>query len=402
MAFRYEAYTEGGDTVTGTLEVDSEEAAEELLWHSNLTVLNLQRERKPLSLEEMLPTLMGPKKRDVITFTRQLTTLLSSGVSILPALRLLADETSNAIFANVLRTVAQDIQRGESFSQSLARHPAVFPTIYIRLAAVGEGTGRMETVLHQLADYLEKEEALLSKIRGAMVYPAIILCLATVVILVFLNFVLPSIMGLFSEFQAQLPLPTRALIMLTNVVKAIFIQIMLFLAALGGFLWWFIRTPRGKKLLDTVILKVPIIKTVVLKGQTARLSSTMSMLLAAGLSVTESMDLIIGSMQNMVLREALEKARTDVLEGISLSESLERRKVFPSILGQMMRVGEETGALTTNLDVLARFYEEETDRAVTQMVSMIEPAMIVGMGAFIAFLAVSIITPMYSVLQTIK
>ena len=428
MPYKYVAYTSAGEKVEGVLEVDTKDAAEESLrnsdmsiaevrggpsrtseirfkvhGNSDMTVVEIRRMRPALTLEELLPSLYAVKRREVIVFSRQLATLLTSGIAILPALRLLQSESTKKLFAKVLGQVIEDIQQGTSLSSAFAKHSTVFPPVFVRLIEVGEQTGNLDDILRRLADYLDKEESLVKKVQGAMVYPAIIISLAFVVALLFVNFVIPGMTGLFTEFKAELPLPTRILLGSSNLVRGNFIQIVVGLIVLIGGGLWYSRTPQGRRQIDYAMMKrVPLIKSVVTKGSMARLAGILSMLLAAGLPLTEIMELLKRTTQNVALLEALEQVRTDVLGGTSMSEALSRQAVFPPMLGHMVKVGEETGALAENLQTLARFYEEETDRAVTTLTSMIEPALIVAIGGFIAFLAISIITPMYSILETIR
>ncbi len=403
MAYKYLAYTSKGELSEGVMDAETEAAAEEALWRSDLTIVELKRVHPSLSLEEMLPTLFAVKKRDIIVFSQQMATLLSSGIAVLPALRLLKEESSKRVLAKVLGQVVDTIQQGLSLSEAFAMHPKVFPVLFIRLIEVGEQTGNLEAVLRRLAAYMEKEERLVGKIRGALIYPSVIIALAVMVALLFVNFVLPGISGIFTEFKAELPLATQILLSVSAVIRAYFLQIVLGLVLFAGGTVWYVRTESGRKRFDYLLMtKVPLVKGVVSKGGTARLASMLAMLLAAGLPLTETMELLIRTTENRALQEALSKVRTDVLGGLSMSAALSLQPIFPSMLGQMVKVGEETGALAENLNTLASYYEEETDRAVATLTSLIEPTLILAVGGFIAFLAISIITPMYSILKVIK
>lgn len=403
MAYKYVAYTSKGELAEGVMDAETEEAAEEALWTSDLTIVELRRIRPGLTLEEMLPSLFAVKKREIIVFSQQMATLLSSGIAVLPALRLLKEESSKRQLAKVLGQVVDTIQQGPSLSEAFAKHPDVFPVLFIRLIEVGEQTGNLEAVLRRLAEYMEKEEHLIGKVRGALIYPSVIIVLAVMVALLFVNFVLPGISGIFTEFKSELPLATRILLSVSAVIRANFVQIVLGLALLAGGLVWYVRTEAGRKRFDYLMMtKVPVVKGVVSKGCMARLASMLAMLLAAGLPLTETMELLLRTTENRALQEALGKVRTDVLGGISMSAALSLQPIFPPLLGQMVKVGEETGTLAENLMTLARYYEDETDRAVATLTSLIEPTLILAVGGFIAFLAISIITPMYSILKVIK
>ncbi|MDP2662849.1 MAG: type II secretion system F family protein [Dehalococcoidia bacterium] len=403
MAYKYVAYTSKGELAEGVMDAETEESAEEALWTSDLTIVELRRIRPGLTLEEMLPSLFAVKKREIIVFSQQMATLLSSGIAVLPALRLLKEESSKRQLAKVLGQVVDTIQQGPSLSEAFAKHPDVFPVLFIRLIEVGEQTGNLEAVLRRLAEYMEKEEHLIGKVRGALIYPSVIIVLAVMVALLFVNFVLPGISGIFTEFKSELPLATRILLSVSAVIRANFVQIVLGLALLAGGLVWYVRTEAGRKRFDYLMMtKVPVVKGVVSKGCMARLASMLAMLLAAGLPLTETMELLLRTTENRALQEALGKVRTDVLGGISMSAALSLQPIFPPLLGQMVKVGEETGTLAENLMTLARYYEDETDRAVATLTSLIEPTLILAVGGFIAFLAISIITPMYSILKVIK
>ncbi len=403
MAYRYVACASTGELTEGVLEVETEAAAEEALWRSDLTIVELQRLSKPLTIEELLPTLYAVKRRDIIVFSRQMATLLGSGIAVLQALRLLKEETSKKLFAKVLGQIIDTIQQGLSLSEAFSMHPNVFPPIFLRLLEVGEQTGNLEDVLERLANYMEKEEGLVRKIRSALIYPSVIIGLSIVVTLIFVNFVLPSITGLFTEFRSELPLPTKILLGSSNLIRDNSLVITIALVALAGGGYWYSRTPVGRKRIDhALITKIPLITNVVAKGSMARLASILAMLLSAGLPLTETMELLLRTAQNTAVLEALQHVRTEVLGGGSMSAAMARQSIFPPMLGQMVKVGEETGALAENLNTLARFYEEETDRAVTSMTTMIEPVLIIAIGGFVAFLAISIITPMYSILKTIR
>ncbi|MCL5074510.1 MAG: type II secretion system F family protein [Chloroflexi bacterium] len=402
MLYKYVAYGADSNLVTGTIEMDSEEAAEEALWRANLTVITLKPQRRWPTLEELFPTFFGVKRRDLIVMTRQLATLLESGIAILPALHLLADQASNRWLRRILREVANSLQEGNPLSRSLANYPLVFPTIYVRMIEVGEGIGGLDLVLRQLATYMEKEESLLNKIRNAMIYPAFVLTIAAGVVVIVVTFALPAMIGFFAEFKAQLPWTTRLLIAITEFVQVFKIHLLVTVVSLAAMFWWYSHTERGARQIDRFMLTMPLLGTVNLKGNVSRFCRTMSILLRAGLPLTEIMDLNIQTTQNRVIREALQQVRSDVLAGLPLSGAVDQRPVFPKMVPQMMRVGEETGTLDANLETLANFYEEEADRAIATITALIEPLMIVGVGIVVGFIALSVIMPMYTMLRAIK
>lgn len=402
MAYIYQAYTATGELVRGVLGVDTEAAAETALWQANLTVVRLQKQRELPSLDELLPTFFGAKRSDLITVSRQLATLLASGISIVAALRVLGGQVPKAGFRKALRKVVDDIQAGTSFSQACSQHPQFFSGIFVRLLSVGEETGRVDLILNQLAGYFEKEEAISRRIRSALGYPAFVFLLAIASVAVMINFVLPAMAGLYSEFRTELPVITKVVVAVAKFVQANGLIISLLLVTSGVLLWWYSRTPRGTVLLDSIVVRLPIIGNISLKSSTARLTRTMAMLLAAGVSITETLELVVQTTTSPTIRGGLMTVRSHIYTGMPLSQALASAERFPPLLSEVVGIGEQTGRLETNLEMLADFYQEETDRAISTLVSLIEPAMIITVGLIVGIVAVSVISPMYEIMQQVK
>jgi type IV pilus assembly protein PilC len=270
------------------------------------------------------------------------------------------------------------------------------------MVEIGERMGNMESVLRQLATYMEKREALTRKLRGAMAYPAFIISLAVGVAFLMITFTLPGIMGLFSEFEIELPLPTRILIAITDFSSAYRSQMVAGAVLVVTVLAVYLRTPIGQRHRDILLLKTPIIGDINIQSNVSQLCHTMSILLRAGLPMSEIMSLIVETMGNVIIKESFDRVRTEMLQGHGLSGPLREEKVFPRLLAQMVRVGEETGTLDTNLETLAVFYEEEADRKIGALTGMMEPLLMLVVGGMIGFLAVSVIQPMYSMMGSIK
>jgi len=399
MAYRYIAYTPQGKQVQGRLEAPSEQAAEDILWKQQYTVVSL-REIRESSVTRLLQARVTT--RDLIVFSRQLATLIESGIPIVRALQLLQEQMTNKRLREILGEIAVDIQQGKLFSESLARHKAVFPALYGRLIEVGEHAGNLEMVLRQMAIYMEKEEALIRKVRGAMTYPTVVTVIAIGVAILMLTVALPPLMTLFTNFDAELPLPTRLLLALTDFFSTYRLYIFggIVLLAASGFL--FVRSDVGRPIFDRTVLKIPLIGQVIVQGAVARMCRSMSTLLRAGISVPEILDMITRSQSNTVLRQAMEEVHSELLQGHGLAGPLGQQKVFSGMLVQMVRVGEETGSLDSNLETLAVFYEDEVDRAVTALTGALEPALTIFIGVMVGFVAVSIIMPMYSLMGAIQ
>ena len=402
MPYRYLAYTAEGQETQGTLDVESEQAAERILWERKLTVASLARAHTRLNLAAMFPTVLGPRPQDVILFSRQLATLSESGVALISALRLLAGQVSNREFGRVIGEIEEDINMGTSLNEAMAKHPLVFPPLYCRMISVGERSGNLGLVLRQLAVYIEKSQVTLSRVRGAMAYPAFVFALAIAVVLILINFTLPPMIGLFEEFDAALPLPTRLLLALTRFSSVYGVFVFVGFVALVLLSVLYVRQPSGRRLLDWILLKLPLIGKVNTQGMVARLSRTMSTLLQAGLPLPEVIGMTEETLGNVIVREALENVRQETLLGRGLSEPIARSGHFPKMLSFMVRVGEETGTLDSHLATVADFYDEEVDRALKQMTAILEPAMTIVVGLIVGFVAVSVILPMYDLLGAIK
>jgi type IV pilus assembly protein PilC len=402
LAYKYTAYAADGRVARGKLNVDNEEDAERILWDRGLTVVEIKPAAADLELARLFPTFFGPKRRDVIIFTQQLANLYESGVAIIPALQLLADESSNKALRSVLRQILDDVRIGTSLSAAMERHELVFPPIYTRMIRVGERTGNLGIILRRLAEYMEKELSTAQKLRSAMMYPAFILVLAFVVVGILINFTLPPLLSLYEEFDANVPTITQILLSVSGFLLRFRFHLFVLIVALILTGYTVIRRPWGRWRLDLLLLRMPILGKINLQGNIARLTRTLATLLQAGLALPESMALTRQTVTNVRLAEGLEKLRYAALQGRGISEPLSKLELFPNMLAQVVRVGEETGTLDSHLITMSDFYDEEVDRSLTNLTTFLEPAMIIFVGVIVAFVAISVIFPMYSLLGAIK
>jgi len=402
MGYRYLAYDDQGNPSRGMLDVETESAAERALWERNLTIIELAPARPPIDFQRIFPTFLGPKRQDLVIFSQQLANLVESGVGLVPALELLAAEVASAPLRKVLEEVLEEVQQGTPMSRAMAEHDLVFPEMYCRMVEVGERTGNIGFVLRELAGYLESEMEVSRKVRDAVSYPAFLLLFAIGVVILILNFTLPAMLGLYSEFNAQLPLPTRILISAASFFVSYRIHMFVTVAVLviAGFIYF--TRPRGRRQLDALLLKIPVIGTVLLHGEVSRIGRTLATLLQAGVSLPEALQLTRSIVTNRVISSAMETLRRESLQGRGLSEPIARTGLFPRMLSQMVRVGEETGTLDANLKTLAGFYDEEVDRSVKRVTGLLEPGLIIFVGLIVGFVAISVIMPMYSLLQNIR
>ena len=401
MPYKYVALTPSGEQVRGSLDATSEESAEQTLWESGYRVVTLRAAQKWPQPEEVFPTIFGTRPGEIITFARQMATLIESGIAVLPALDLLQRQARSGL-ARVLGDLAQTVKQGSSLSDAVRKHPQVFPPIFGRMIAVGERTGNLEVILRQLAAHAEKEQAIIKRVKGAMAYPAFVILLAIGVVAILVTMALPPLTSLFDEFDAELPLPTKILLAVSHFATAYKLHMVVVLVAAVVIGVVYVRQPKGRRQLDYMLLRMPLLGPITVMSSAARFSGTTAILLRAGIPVSEVMDMAIDTTENRIVREGLRDVREEMLRGEGLSKPLAKSKLFPPMLVQMVEVGEETGTLDSNLETMAGFYGREVDERINTLTSMIQPTLTLVVGAVVAFIALSVIMPMYSVMQSIK
>ncbi len=402
MRFRYVASATSGDQVIGSLEADSENAAEQMLWQRGYTIVDLKKLRKEFSLRESLPSIFGVKRRDLIGFSRDLGSLLKAGIAIIPALRMLHQQTKNVIFRKIIADIMHSVETGSSLSQACDKHATVFPSLYLRLLQIGEEIGNLELLLRQLAIHMEREETLRGKIKNALTYPSFLMLVASGTVFVLINFVLPALHNLLREFGGNLPLSTRMVLAFTTWSTSYSKFVLLGLGAAILFLIWYVRTSGGSRWKDKVLLRMPVIGSVVHNGALTGMIRNIKLLLTAGVPLTDALDMVINTTSNAVVKENLVQVRKDVHGGRLISQAMSARPIFPPLLTQMIAVGEQTGSLETNLDTLENIYDEDTERQIKRLLALTEPALILVVGGMVGFVAVSVISPIYGLINQIK
>ena len=397
VSYRYEAATSQGKLVKGTIKATGEIEAERLLIGQGYRPVSVEVVPSMFSLEEAFPTLFRVKPRDVIIFSRQLATLLRSGISLLPALEILQGQvTSSRAFKKVLESVVDDLRSGSSFTQSISKHPTVFSEIYCRTLTVGEQTGNMEMVLHEMASYMEKQGAIAKKIGGALTYPMMVMGVGLVVCVLLVTVVMPQLLGMFTAMNVELPLPTKILIGITNILTNYTLYFVVAGAVLVAVVLWLVKQPTGRRLLDRMRLTAPLIGIPTLMGELGRFSRTMSVLIGAGLSLQEIMELMPQSSNNRIIRDALSQVNEGLILGEGLSVPMSRIDIFPPLLVQMVAVGEESNTLDFTMGVVADFYEATAEEKTSAMVGMISPLSTAIVGLMVGFIAISVLMPMYT------
>lgn len=404
MEYSYVGYGRGGEVVKGIIEADSEKNAEESLWKSELTILSLKKKktRASLSIKEQLPSMFGVKTAHIIDFSRDLHHLLSAGIGIYPALSMLHERSAKASMKKLVGDLILSVESGKTFSEACAEHPKEFSPFYLLMIKVGEEVGNLEQMLEQVGRQMSKEMEIKKKVKGAMIYPAFVMLVAVGAVAALLLFLVPAISGLFDEMGGELPILTRMMIGLSDFVVGNFWYLALGAVALTVGYKLFARTPRGKRTKDTIILKIPIINMVIIKSFMSRTARNLSILFGGGVTMLQALDLVIQTCDNHVFEKAFVQVRTDVQEGLLLSQAMKRQPIFPPLLYQVVGVGELTGRLEPNLDSAADYFENETDTAVDRSVTMLTPIMTLFVGGMVAVIALSVYTPIYGLAQQLK
>ena len=396
MVYQYIAYNENGEVVKGRLLATSEEAAIDLLGYAGYQAVNLKSVVPFFSVDKLLASLFPVKPAETILFYRQLAMLLESGVDIITSLELLQGQASNRTLKRVLGEVISDLRGGNQLSAALGKHPKIFSPIYYRLLVIGEQSGSLETVLTQIADYMEKDTTTTKNIKNALTYPVITSIVAIVVTGVLVTFVLPAFGSLYSSFGIDLPLPVRILITTASKVQSYGIYLLLAVFIAAGLALIYIKTPDGRYKRDKLALGLPLVGRVSHLSELARYCRSMSLLFRAGLPLTEVLSLVVQGGSNRAIAEALINVQQDMVRGEGLSWPMAKNNLFLPMMVQMVRVGEETGKLDTTLLAVARSYEAEAEDRTRSLITLIQPTMTLIIGLIIGLIALSLTSAMYS------
>ncbi len=397
--FVWEGRTRAGEIRKGVMEALAEPDVQARLRQQNIAITRVKK--KPREINIQLGTGVGAK--DITVFSRQLATMIDAGLPIVQCLDILANQSENKNFGKVLLNVKADVESGAHLSEALRRQPKVFNELFTNLVAAGEAGGILDRILSRLSAYLEKIQKLKSQIKGALVYPIAIVVVAIAVVILLLWKVIPIFENMFKDFNGgALPAPTRFVIALSNGFVDNALPIMGGLVAFIVALTWGLRTKTGKRVFDTVILKTPIFGPLLRKVAVARFTRTLGTLLSSGVPILDSMDIVAKTAGNVVVANAILHARQKISEGKNMTEPLSETKVFPSMVVQMIGVGEQTGAMDTMLQKIADFYEEEVDIAVAALTKLMEPVMMVFLGTIVGGLLIAMYMPIFEMANNIK
>ena len=396
--FEYTARSSTGQIQKGQLEAQSTEEVSAHVRKNRMILVSVRQAPKAIKLG------MGPriKTRDIVIFTRQFATMINAGLPLVQSLTILAQQSENKALQEVTRAVVYDVEAGNTLADAFAKHPKAFSDLYVNMVAAGEAGGILDTILLRLAVFLEKNDALVRKVKGAMIYPGVILSVAGIAIAVLLVFVIPTFQEMFASVNMELPLPTRIVIGLSDGLITYWWVI---LAAIGAGIFGirkYYGTPVGRKNLDSMLLRAPVLGDIIRKSSVSRFTRTLGTLISSGVSILDGLEITAKTSGNRVVHDAVMESRQSIAGGETIAAPLERSKVFPPMVISMIAVGEQTGGLDEMLAKIADFYDEEVDVAVSALLSLMEPVMIVVRGVIVGGMVIAMYLPIFDMMNAVQ
>ncbi|MBI4812639.1 type II secretion system F family protein [Candidatus Falkowbacteria bacterium] len=399
MVFKYKTLNQEGKTIQGLVEAVSEEAAAEILREKGLSIIFIKEESagggKGLSVLNRIKT------KDVVVFSRQFSVMISANVTMVQALRVLVEQTENIKLKMIISEIADEVDSGSKLSASLSKRPKIFSNFYINVIKAGETSGRLDEALNYLADEMEKDYDMTSKIRGAMIYPAFVLCGLTAVGIVMMVFVVPKLTDILLETGAELPLATRILIAASKfLTKYWWLLIMMIVGAIAG-LKFYISKPQGRRIFDFLKLKLPVFGKLFQRIYLVRFTRSMNTLILGGVAITESLKIAGEVVSNQIYKDLISETAEEVEDGNSISSVFINSKEIPKMVSQMMSIGEKTGKLDIVLARITDFYAREIDNIVANLMTLMEPIIMVIMGVAVGIMVAAVILPMYNLASSV-
>lgn len=397
--FTYTAKNISGKTVAGSVDARSKEVAVDLLKGQRLVVIDIQEKKE--GILDQLKLFRGVPQGEVVTFTRQLSTMISAGLPISRALEVLSNQSSNERFRKIIQEILRAVEGGASLSMALSLHPDVFPNTYQSLVRAGESSGKLDIILKRLADNMEATRELDSKFKSAMIYPTIVFMAMIGVFIILMIFVIPKLAEMYENLDVELPLTTQFMINFSSfMVRYVYVLLVvgtIIILAIRSYM----KSEKGKEVMSEIISKLPVFGKIVKQKDYASFSRTLSLLINSAVPIVEALHIVSTVMSNQTFRKAVLAAADSVEKGSALSEYFRTTTIFPPILAQMSNVGEETGKMDEVLERVAIYYEGEVDHLVKGLSAALEPIILVMLGAMVGFLIVSIITPIYKITSAI-
>ncbi|MGK2935756.1 MAG: type II secretion system F family protein [Gemmatimonadaceae bacterium] len=394
--FTYTARATNGDLKTATIEAASRDAVIAQLRKMRLAVVKIDENAQKSTKKGSI------KIRDIVVFTRQFSTMVNAGLPLVQALDILAKQTENKTLSSVTRQVMFDVESGYTLADSMAKHPRAFTSLYTNMVAAGEAGGILDVILNRLATFLEKNDKLIRKVKGAMIYPSSILAVAVGAIAILLIFVIPTFEDMFASVGVPLPFPTRIVIGMSKGLQSYWWAIIAFFVGAFFLLKRYYASPNGKLAIDRLLLKLPILGDVLRKSSVSRFTRTLGTLIASGVSILEGLEITARTAGNRVVQDAIMASRASIAGGETIAAPLSKSGVFPPMVISMISVGESTGGLDEMLSKIADFYDDEVDAAVGGLLSLLEPVMIVFLGVAVGGMIMAMYLPIFDMVNAVQ
>jgi type IV pilus assembly protein PilC len=397
----WEGRSRKGTIEKGEISANNEAAVRLQLRRQQIQALKIQVKPKDILKSLKFPKSRRVKEKELVVFTRQFATMIDAGLPLVQCLEILASQQQNAAFKDILTRVKGDVEAGSTFADALRHHPRVFNDLFCNLVAAGEAGGILDTILNRLAAYIEKTMNLKKKVKGAMVYPSVVLSIALVVVAGLLLFVIPVFQRMFADMGGTLPAFTQFVIYLSEMMRRYFLFIaggMVILVV--AFVRWY-RTEKGRMIVDDLLLKIPVMGPLIKKVAIAKFTRTLGTMLSSGVPIMEGLDIVARTSGNKTIERAILRTKASIGEGKTIAEPLGASKIFPAMVVQMISVGESTGALDSMLSKIADFYDDEVDAAVAALTSLIEPALMVFLGITVGGLVIAMYLPIFQMAAVI-
>ncbi|HEX8674729.1 MAG TPA: type II secretion system F family protein [Longimicrobium sp.] len=396
--FAYSARNHTGEIIGGEIDLPTRDEVVGFLHRQRLRPVTVNAKAKDINITFGT----GIKTREVVIFTRQFATMINSGLPLVQSLTILAEQTENKAFAKIITEVLNDIQSGQTLADSMRKHPKVFTELYVNMVAAGEAGGILDTILLRLAVFLEKNDALVRKIKSAMTYPAVMLFVVIACTTILLWKVVPVFAGIFTDAGLELPLPTKMVLAASAFLQSYLWLMILAWIGIGFGLRQYYKTEGGQLVIDKFLLNMPVLGSMLRKSAVSRFTRTLGTLVSSGVSILEGLQITARTAGNRVIHDAVMASRASIAGGATISEPLKESGVFPPMVVQMINVGEQTGGLDEMLSKIADFYDDEVDAAVTALTSILEPIMIVVMGVVIGGMVVAMYLPMFDMIKAVQ
>jgi type IV pilus assembly protein PilC len=395
--FTYTARSFSGDLKTATLEASSRDDVVAQLRRQRLSVVRIDEARAPGKARRG-----HIKMRDVVIFTRQFSTMINAGLPLVQALNILAEQSQNRVLSDVTRKVVFDVESGKTVADAMGRHPQAFSPLYVNMVAAGEAGGVLDTILMRLATFMEKNAALIRKVKGATIYPTVILSVAAIAVTVLLVFVIPVFESLFTSAGLVLPLPTRIVMAMSRFLKGYWYVMISVVVTSFCMYKRYAATSDGRFNIDKMLLRVPVLGDVIRKAAVSRFTRTLGTLVSSGVSILDGLEITARTAGNRVVQDAIMESRASIAGGDTIAQPLKKSGVFPPMVISMISVGEQTGGLDEMLSKIADFYDDEVDGAVGNLLSLLEPMMIVFLGVVVGGMVVSMYLPIFDMINAVQ